>query len=355
MAIEALRQSIDQIDEEILRLLEKRALLAKDVGAWKNAHGEELAYRPEREAAILRKLRESSEAPLPQDAVLAIFREIISACRSLEMPLSVAFLGPEGTFCEEAARKILGSMACYLPEPTLSDVFRAVETSSASLGVVPIENSIEGSVGRTLDLLFATPLSICNEVLLPIHHCLLSQEKSMDRIDRVYAHPQALAQCDRWLSLHLNQSLRIPVESNAQAAKKAAEEERAAAIASQRAGVLYGLSVLAFAIEDESANFTRFIVLGPYDAKPSGRDKTSLICAVKNEAGAAYRLLEPLAREGVSMIHFESRPVRHQPWTYFFFIEIIGHRVEDKVAKAIDAMKEQAVFLKCLGSYPEGV
>lgn len=355
MAIEDLRRSIDGIDEEILRLLKKRAQLAEEVGAWKNARGENLAYRPEREAEILRKLGKKASAPLPQEAVLSIFREIISACRGLEMPLTVAFLGPDGTFCEEAARKIFGSMAHYMPEPALAEVFRAVETALASLGVVPIENSIEGSVGRTLDLLLLTPLSICNEVLLPIHHCLLSKTKTLEDIERVYAHPQALAQCDRWLSTHLGKALRMPVESNAAAARQASQEEKSAAIASQRAGMIYGLSVLAFAIEDEPANFTRFIVLGPHGAKPSGRDKTSLICSVKNEAGAAYRLLEPLAREGVSMIHFESRPIRQQPWTYFFFIEIVGHLEDPKVAKAVEAMEKYAAFLKRLGSYPEAV
>jgi chorismate mutase/prephenate dehydratase len=276
----------------------------------------------------------------------------MSACLALEQPLRVVFLGPEGTFSETAAHKHFGSAPTFSPVATIDDVFRAVESRRADYGIVPVENSSEGAVGRTLDLLLASPLKICGEVSLRINQHALSKALSLEGIERVYSHAQSLAQCHEWLNENLPTLPRVPVASNAEAARLAADERRAVAIAGDAAAARYGLNVLAASIEDDPNNTTRFLVLGKHDAGPSGRDKTSLVCSALNRPGAVHSLLEPLARKGVSMTKFQSRPSRSGMWEYIFFIDVEGHQSEPKVRAALQELGYRAAFLKVLGSYP---
>jgi chorismate mutase/prephenate dehydratase len=316
-----LRDSIDTLDEQILRLMNDRAEIARDIGTLKQ-NGD--IYRPEREAQVLRRLQALNRGPLPAPAVARLFTEIMSACRALEDTFSVAFLGPRGTFSEEAAIKHFGGSTGKVAAGSIDEVFRTVAAGSAGYGVVPVENSSEGAVGRTLDLLLATPLRICGEITLPIHQCLLGRRGA--ELARIYSHAQSLAQCHNWLEQHCPGAVRVPVVSNAEAARLASCESGAGAVASRTAAELYGLDMLAENIEDEPNNTTRFLVLGSHDAPPSGRDKTSLAMASANRPGAVHALLSPLAQHGVSMTRLESRPSRTGLWEYVFFVDIEGHQ-----------------------------
>jgi len=342
------RDRIDALDDEILELLNKRAGYAKAVG---NLKKDGRAYRAEREAQVLRRLAERSAGPLTPQGTLSIFTEIMSVCRALEATMSVAFLGPEGTFSEEAAVKHFGSAISPSRYGTVDDVFRNVETNNDGYGVVPVENSSEGAVDRTLDLLLSSPLKICGEVMLPVHQCLLSKG-SMTEIDKVFSHAQSLAQCREWLHQHLPNAELTAVSSNAQAALCASRDDKAAAIVSKVAASLYGLNVLAESIEAGANNTTRFLVLCKHDAAPSGKDKTSLVVSTKNQPGAVHRLLTPLAKHQVSMSKLESRPSKAGLWEYVFFIDLDGHREDENVARAINEITQSAAFLKVLGSYP---
>lgn len=346
-----LRAQIDALDERILRCLNERATLAQQVGVLKN-HKD--AYRPEREAQVLRRVKELNTGPLPSESVAFFFREIMSACLALETPISVAHLGPEGTFSEAAARKQFGHAATMISCNPIDEVFRRAESGAASFAVVPVENSTEGAIGKTLDLMVTTPLRICGEVLLRIHQHLLTKDSSATfaSITRVYSHPQSFAQCDGWLQSHLPQAERIPASSNAEAARLAGMEATSAAIAGEAAQGRYGLHRLAQNIEDEPNNTTRFFVLGNHDTAPSGRDKTSLAMAVKNRPGAIHHLLTPMAEQGVSMSKLESRPSRTANWEYVFFVDLEGHQQDKNVALALKEVAERASFLKILGSYP---
>lgn len=349
-----LRDAIDDIDERVLQLISERARVAHRIGEIK--HGN--IYRPEREAQVLRRLEGNNPGPLPAHAVKAVFREIMSHCLALEQPLTVAFLGPAGTFSESAARRHFGSAPALLPFSTIDDVFRAVEAGNASYGVVPVENSTEGAVGRTLDMLLSTTQMICGEVMLRVEQHLMSRDTPLTAVRCVYSHAQSLAQCHEWLNRNLPGVPVIAVASNAEAARRAAEEERAAAIAGEAAARVYGLNVLSANIEDDPANTTRFLVMGEHDAGPSGRDKTSLIFTVQNRSGAVVRLLQPLADEGVSMTKLQSRPVRGfgtGGWQYVFYVDIEGHQNEPALAKAIARIRAEAGSLKVLGSYPVSV
>jgi len=351
--LKALRDRIDALDEEVLRLVNARADIAHEIGALKQ-NGE--IYRPEREAQVLRRLQELNRGPMPAAAVARLFTEIMSACRALEDSFSVAFLGPRGTFSEEAAIKHFGGATGKVPAGSIDEVFRTVEAGSAGYGVVPVENSTEGGVGRTLDLLLATPLRICGEITLPVHHCLLGQgEGAVEQVARIYSHAQSLAQCHDWLEQNLPRVARVPVVSNAEAARLAAAEGGAAAIASRTAANLYGLRVLASNIEDDPNNTTRFLVIATHDAAPSGRDKTSLVMSAANRPGAVHALLSPLAQYGVSMTRLESRPSRTGLWEYVFFVDVEGHQEAPNVANALGALRSLAAFLKVLGSYPAAV
>ncbi len=346
------RDQIDAIDEQLLKLVNQRAQLAREIG---NLKGGGPIYRPEREAQVLRRLLEHNEGPLSDEAITAIFRSVMSNCRALEKELSVAFLGPMGTFSEEAANKQFGGLTSPVQCASIDDVFRMVESGQVDYGVVPVENSTEGAVGRTLDLLMATSLHICGEIALPVHHNLLSKQTDKSGIRKLYSHAQSLAQCHEWLNLNLPGIERQAVVSNAEAARLAAEEPGAAAIASRRAAELFDLQVLNANIEDDPKNTTRFLVLSLHDVAPSGKDKTSLLMATKNAPGAMVDLLSPFSKHGVSMSKFESRPSRVGLWEYVFFVDIEGHQQDKAVAEALADLKQRASFLKVLGSYPVAV
>ncbi|MBI3526481.1 MAG: prephenate dehydratase [Betaproteobacteria bacterium] len=350
--LKQLRERIDALDIEILKLVSERASAAHAIGKLK---GDGTVYRPEREAQVLRRLAERNPGPLPEKAVTHLFTEVISACRALEDAFSVATLGPKGTFSEEAAVKHFGGQAPVLLCTSIDEVFRSVESGNIGYGVVPVENSTEGAVGRTLDLLLSTPLKICGEVLLPVHQNLLSKGSDISALKRIFSHAQSLAQCNRWLAQNCPRAERIPVASNAEAARMAQEDAESAAIAGRSAADYYGLPVVAGNIEDEPNNTTRFVVVSPQDVPPSGDDKTSLVMSTRNVPGAIHELLTPLAKNGVSMTRLESRPSRTGLWEYVFFLDMEGHQGDENVARALEGMRELAAFLKILGSYPVAV
>ena len=345
----ALRARIDAIDDALLKLVSERAAIALEVGRAKQG---ERIYRPEREAQIVRRLRENNPGPLSGDSVERLIREIMSACRAVEQTTRVAYLGPAGTFSQQAVAKHFGQEVEALAETDIDACFQAVETGRADYAVVPVENSTEGSVGRTLDLIVASPLKICGEVMLPIHQSLMRKHGGLAGIARIYGHAQSLAQCQQWLARHLPNAERISVVSNSDGARRAASEVDAATLGSATAAELYGLSVIESRIEDEASNTTRFLVLGQTDAAPSGCDKTSLVMGAKNQPGAVVKLLQPLADAGISMSKLESRPSRASRWEYVFFVVCEGHRQDAKLAAAIAEIESRAAFLKVLGSYP---
>ena len=346
-----LRAKIDALDEQILDLLNQRAALAHEIGQLKQGS----VYRPEREAQVLRRLKDINPGPLASETVARLFREIMSACLALEKPLSVAFLGPPGTFTQAAAVKHFGHAAHTEPCTSIDDVFREVEAGLSDYAVVPVENSTEGMVSRTLDLLLQSPLKICGEVELRVHQFLLRKRAGLDAIRRVYSHAQSIGQCHEWLNQHLAGVERVQVASNAEAARLAAADESSAAIAGEMAGEQYGLIAVARNIEDEPNNTTRFLVLGQHDAPPSGQDKTSLLMSAKNRPGAVHDLLTPFAQYGVSMTKLESRPARTALWEYVFFVDIEGHQRDHQVMRALSELKDKAAWLKVLGSYPVAV
>ncbi|MGA8865223.1 MAG: prephenate dehydratase [Gallionella sp.] len=352
-----LRDQIDRLDDEMLKLVNQRAALAQQIGHLKD---DGVILRPEREARVLSRLQQQNSGPLGNSAVVSLFTEIISQCRALEAPLTIAYLGPEGTFSEAAALKRFGSAIEEQPCATIDEVFRTVASGTVHYGLVPVENSSEGAVGRTLDLLVNTTLQICGEVILPIHQCLLvqcppGQQCELSAIKTVYSHPQSFGQCQGWLNTHLPHAARIPVASNAEAARLAAENPHSAAIAGVQAAALFGLKVLAENIEDDANNTTRFLVLGNQQVAPSGHDKTSLVMSTANRPGAVHDLLVPLAKHGVSMTKLESRPARSGLWEYVFFMDVEGHQADAKVAAALAELKKVAAFVKVLGSYPVAV
>lgn len=351
-ALKKYREKIDAIDDRLLKLVNERATLAHAIGNLKN---DGPIYRPEREAQILRRLLEQNAGPLSGEAVTSIFRTVMSNCRALEKELSVAFLGPLGTYSEEAASKQFGGLSSPVQCASIDEVFRVVESGQVDYGVVPVENSTEGAIGRTLDLLMQSSLNICGEVELPVHHNLMSTQKDKTAIRKVYSHAQSLGQCHEWLNRNLPGVEREAVASNAEAARIAADESAAAAIASKRAAELFGLTLLAENIEDDPRNTTRFLILATHDVAPSGHDKTSLVMATRNVPGAVVKLLSPLAENGVSMTKLESRPSYTGLWEYVFFVDIDGHRNDKKVAKSLSEIEQRAAFLKVLGSYPMAV
>ena len=346
MDIEKLRGEIDKLDDELAALIQRRAGLAQKIGELK---GGAPAYRPEREAEILRRIS-GKGGVLPAERLATVFREIISACRALEQSIRVSYLGPEGTFSEQAVRKHFGRAVEGVASASVDDAFRSAESGTAQFTVVPVENSTEGVVGRTLDLLLATPLRICGEVELRVQQNLLCRSDDIGSIRKIYSHAQSLAQTNGWLLQHLPRAERVPVTSNADAARRAAEEAGAAAVAGEAAAERYGLKVLAKGIEDDPNNTTRFLVLGNLDPAPTGKDRTSLVMSAENKPGAVHALLTPLARHGVSMTRIESRPARARLWEYMFFIDVEGHQKEARVAAALAELK--APYLKILGSYP---
>lgn len=346
------RGQIDRIDDELLKLMNQRAGLAQQIG---HAKGNGAVLRPEREAQVLQRMVQANTGPLSAQAVTALFTEIMSQCRALEAPLRVAYLGPHGTFSEAAVFQRFGQATEGLPSDTIDSVFSAVESGAANYGLVPVENSTEGAIGRTLDLLLNSNLKICGEVLLQVHQCVLSNENDLSMIRRVYSHPQSFGQCQGWLNAHLPHAERVTASSNADAARMAAEESFAAAIAGEQAAQHFRLKVLAPNIEDDARNTTRFLVIGKQDVAPSGKDKTSLAMTTTNRPGAMHDLLTPLATNGVSMTKLESRPSRTGLWEYIFYVDIEGHQSDAKVAAALVQLKQIAAFVKVLGSYPVAV
>ncbi|MEY4415879.1 MAG: hypothetical protein RIQ53_3172 [Pseudomonadota bacterium] len=354
----ALRDRIDALDRELLEMINRRARLAQEVGEIKKKEGS-VVFRPEREAQVIDGLKTANPGPLKNDGVAPIWREIMSACRALETPTRVAYLGPAGTFSEEAALGFFGSSIVRVPCANFDEVMRATTAGAADFGVMPIENSTEGSVARTLDLMLTSPLFIIGETSLIVRHNLLRRVEGMDGITAVCAHPQALAQCHGWLSRHLPDVERRPVSSNAEGARLAAQDPSLVAIASLRASSEFGLHVLSPAIQDEAHNRTRFVIVTHPERHPapraSGHDSTSLVVSVPNRPGAVHDLLIPLKTHGVSMTRFESRPARSGQWEYYFYIDVAGHPDQPQVSKALQELRQACAFFKVLGAYPVDV
>ena len=355
-ALNQLRQRIDDIDRQLLRLISERANIALEVARVKREAGEEdCFYRPEREAQILRRVKSENPGPLDDESVVRIFRELMSSCLALEKPLQIAFLGPEGTFTQQAAYKHFGHAVKVAPFPAIDEIFRAVASDACQFGVVPVENSTEGVVTHTLDSFLGSSLLIAGEVILRIHHNLLSRCQALDEVQEVFSHQQSLAQCREWLDRFLPNAKRTAVSSNAEGARLAAIVPGSAAIAGEVAAQLYQLSILEHNIEDDPDNTTRFLVIGKQSVAATGNDKTSLLISTGNRPGALYDTLHPFAEYGISMSKIESRPSRRGMWDYVFFIDIEGHREESRVAEALRVLGEKAQLVKWLGSYPKAV
>lgn len=350
-----LRTQIDALDSQLLDLLNRRATLALEVGEIKRAEGS-VVFRPEREAQVIRDLQRNNTGPLKPDGIGHVWREIMSSCRALEARQRVAYLGPAGTFSEQAAVQFFGASIDHVPCASFDEVFHAATSGRADFGVVPVENNTEGVVARSLDLLLHSPLHIVGEVSLLIRHHLMRGENTMEGIEVVLAHPQALAQCHNWLGTHLPNAERRAASSNAQGARLAATNPTWAGIAGERAASEFGLHIVASGIQDDAHNRTRFnvICLPKVMAQPpqSGHDRVSLVVSVPNEPGAVHDLLVPLKRHGVSMSRFESRPARSGQWDYYFYIDIQGHPAQNNVASALEDLKGLCAFYKVLGSYP---
>lgn len=355
--LEALRKQIDELDMQIQALISERARCARRIGELKGLSTTAEFYRPEREAQVLRAVIERNEGPLRNDDLVRVFRELMSACLAQEDPLKVAFLGPEGTFTQSAVAKQFGHSARALPVATIDEVFREVEAGIADFGVAPVENSTEGSVNHTLDMFLSSPLKICGEVELRIHQHLMGKMSSLGEIRRVCAHSQSLAQCRAWLNQYLPKAELIPVVSNAEAARRARDEDGTAALAGDAAADVYELRILFQNVEDEADNTTRFLVIGREPFPPSGDDKTSLLISAASTAGPGvlWHLLEPLSRNRINMSRIESRPSRRRKWDYVFFVDVDGHAEEQPLKQALDEVSEQSDLFRILGSYPKAV
>lgn len=355
--LDELRNRIDQLDGEILRLISERASCAQQVARVKTADDPNAVfYRPEREAQVLRRIMALNNGPLDSEEMARLFREIMSACLALEQPVKVAYLGPEGTFTQQATLKHFGESAKSLPMAAIDEVFREVEAGAVNYGVVPVENSTEGVVNHTLDSFMDSSMRISGEVVLRIHHHLLvSTNTRQDKVSRVYAHPQAFAQCRKWLDAHYPHAERVPVSSNAEAAKLVRTEWHSAAIAGDMAAKLYGLDKIAEKIEDRPDNSTRFLIIGHQEVPMSGDDKTSLVVAMRNQPGALHALLEPFHRHHIDLTRLETRPSRSGVWNYVFFIDFKGHIDQPEVAAVLEEVRLRSAEMKVLGSYPQGV
>jgi chorismate mutase/prephenate dehydratase len=359
VSLESLRARIDAIDGELTRLLNERAACALQVGEIKQAEpgGEApVFYRPEREAQILARIRENNPGPLPDQTRAGLFREIISCCLNLEQPLTIAYLGPAGTYTETAAVKQFGRFVRTRALASIDEVFREVEADAVHYGVVPVENSTEGMVNHTLDCFMDSALTICAEVELPIHHALMvSASAAAAPIEEIVSHSQSLAQCRSWLDAHYPGVTRTPVNSNAEAARLVADAPGRAAIAGEMAAERYGLRILASNIEDHADNKTRFLVIGKQRVGPSGRDKTSILVSTRNEPGALYQVLGPFHEHGISLSRIETRPAKSGSWSYVFFIDFDGHQSDPAIQKVLAEVGEVAMEVRSLGSYPQAL
>lgn len=352
----AVRAQIDGIDHEIQTLIAERALWAHQVGKAKGKLAAAVDYyRPEREAQVLRRVVDRNEGPLSDEVLVRLYREIMSACLAQQEPLRVGYLGPEGTFSQQAVYKHFGHSAMALPLATVEEVFDDVAAGHADFGVVPVENSGTGTIQSTLDLFLTSPLMICGEVELRVHQYLLSRSGHIEDIERVYSHALSLAQCKAWLRQNLPKVEKHAVVSNAEAARRARNADDAAAIAGENAGHAYGLKVVAGPIEDRADNTTRFLVIGRASFPSSGHDRTSLLVFIRDQPGALYKILEPLARRAISMNRIESRPAHGKLWQYAFFIDVAGHAEESPLKDALAEIDKYAGDVRVLGSYPVAV
>ena len=352
--LQGLREEIDALDDQILAILNRRAEAVIEVGKIKSDQKMRF-YVPEREVEIMRRITAANKGPFPNDALKSIYREIISASLALEKPLSVAFLGPKATFTHLTCLKHFGESADYVPQINVSEVFDAVERGVADFGVVPIENSSEGIVSNTLDLFVDHNLLICGEILVEVAHDLLSVTGDIEHVKKIYSHPHAIAQCRGWLERNMRGISVFDVESTARAAELAADDPSAAAIAGEAAAKIYGLATIRKRVQDNTNNFTRFIIIGKISPKRTGNDKTSIIFAARDEIGALYLMLEPFAKYQVNLTKIESRPVKKKAWEYLFFLDMEGHISVDPVGRAVDELRTRAQYLKILGSYPRAI
>lgn len=356
--LEGLRRKIDAVDERIQQLIAERAGLAQQVAVAKGHRSSSLHYyRPEREAEVLRAVVKRNKGPLTNEEMVRLFREIMSACLAQEQPLKVGYLGPEGTFSQSAVYKHFGHSVRALPLGMIDEVFHEVESGAADFGVVPVENSTEGTVNHTLDMFLTSPLKICGEVEMRIRQHLLGTMSALDQVLRVSAHPQSLAQCRAWLREYLPAVELLPASSNAEGARRARDEVGTAAIAGDAAADVYGLRKIVTDIEDRPDNTTRFLVIGRTLLPPSGADKTSLLLSTRDtdDAGALHKLLAPLAQHKINMSRIESRPSQRRKWHYVFFIDIDGHAEESHVAAALGELRKRAELFRVMGSYPRAI
>lgn len=346
------RRRIDAVDRQILKLLSERGRVAKSIGRIKSGSGKTV-HVPSREKHIYDRLVKLNKGPYKSEAVLSVFKEIVSATRALEAPLKVSYLGPKATFTHMAAVMHFGSQAEMVPAKGIQAIFRAVDRGTSDYGVVPIENSTEGVVSHTLDLFVDSPLKVCAEVVVRVSHHLLSGDPHLSRIKKVYSHPHALAQCRNWLLSKLPGVVLREVDSTALAAQKAVREKHSAAIASSIASSVYGLPILEKEIQDHSQNFTRFLVIGDHISNKTGHDKTSVLFTIRDEVGGLHKILAPLARARINLTKIESRPLKKKAWEYMFFVDLDGHIRENRIIRALESVKKKCVFFQVLGSYPK--
>ena len=356
-ALDDLRERIDDIDVTIQKLIAERAQTAREIGDRKGAQKAADYYRPEREAQVLRRVKERNAGPLSDEEMVRVFREVMSACLAQEEPLKVAYLGPEGTFTHQAVAKHFGHSVRALSVPTINEIFHEVESGTADFGIAPVENSTEGTVNHTLDMFLTSPLKICGEVELRIHQHLMGRMADIGQIKRICSHSQSLAQCRGWLAQYVPNVDLIPVSSNAEAARRARDEDGTAALAGDAAALVYDLSILFREVEDHGDNTTRFLTIGRKLFPPSGADKTSLLISHAGEQGPGLLLglLKPLADHGINMTRIESRPSRRRKWDYVFFVDVDGHAQESPLAEVIEEISKQTDLIRVLGAYPKAV
>ncbi len=352
-ALQKLREELRKRDRKILKLLNERATFAIEVGQVKTEHSREV-YDPSQESRVFTHLADINPGPLSDRAVKNIFREIISSSRAMQASIAVAYLGPEASFTHQAALSHFGCETNFSPKPTIGEVFNAVEREAVRWGVVPVENSLEGSVRQTLNRLIATPAVIRAEIFMKISLCLLSTARSRKKIKRVYSHSHAFAQCREWVQINIPDCSLMEVGSTAEAARRALEDREGAAVASRIAASTYGLHILGEGIEDHPENTTRFLVIGKGESEATGNDKTSILFTTPHVPGALHRALEPFARKKVNMLRIESHPMRDRMWEYLFFVDFAGHASEKKTARVLEEMRERTTLIKRLGSYPRG-
>lgn len=352
MEIKKFREGIDNVDKKIVELINKRADLIKRIAHLKKVKGIGV-YVPEREKEVYQKISEYSKGDIPMEYLKNIYREIMSASLALEKEIVVAYLGPVATFTHLAALKKFGSSVKYIESSNITEIFNEVEKGRADFGVVPIENSIEGAVTHTLDMFVDSELKICSEVYLEITHYLLSKERSLSKIKKIYSNPQVFGQCRNWLERNLSGLELIEVSSTAKAAQVVSHKKQSACIASKMAKDIYGLNILASSIEDTPYNITRFLVIGRTIAEPTGKDKTSIMFSIKDRVGALHDMLEPFKKHGINLTKIESRPSKKKVWDYYFFVDMEGHCKQDNVTSALQELEQGASYLKILGSYPK--